>query len=140
MKAGQLTTLELELSNTDEFFLFFFHLCYDSLSQNINLNESFIERTFRDLELINKLDTNNSFTIRPINLSNYSINDESYLNYKNIFTDVIKSKNGKTKLSLLPVDYILDYNSHHPYNRNNGTLIPNKDINISARIFAKLDL
>ena len=122
------------------FFFFFLHLCCDSLSQNINLNESFIERTFRDLELINKLDTNNSFTIRPINLSNYSINDESYLKYKDIFTDVIKSKNGKTKLSLLPVDYILDYNSHHPYNRNNGTLIPNRGYQhlLSLGIFAKI--
>ena len=95
-------------------------------SQNINLNESFIEQKFRDLQLINKLETNSSLTIRPIDLSNYSLKDESFASYMNIFPNLLQSKNKKLKLSLLPVDLIFDYNSHHPYNRNNGTMIPNR--------------
>ena len=121
-------------------FFIFFIVFEVSSSQNINLNESFIERYFRDIQLLNKLETKTSFTIRPLSLSNYEISDDSYKYYKNIFSDIIESKNKEIKLSLLPIDYIFDYNSHHPYNRNNGTLIPNRGYQhlISLGIFAKI--
>ena len=95
------------------FFYIFFIVFEVSSSQNINLNESFIERYFRDIQLLNKLETKTSFTIRPLSLSNYEISDDSYKYYKNIFSDIIESKNKEIKLSLLPIDYIFDYNSHH---------------------------
>ena len=40
----------------------------------------------------------------------------------------------------LGIDYFLEYNTHHPYNRNNGTMIPNRGYQhiISPGLFLKL--
>ena len=38
------------------------------------------------------------------------------------------------------IDYFLEYNTHHPYNRNNGTMIPNRGYQhiISPGLFFKI--
>ena len=90
----------------------------NSYSQSLNLNESFFEEKLRNEQLLGEFDSNISFSIRPIDLSynsNYSF--ENY--YKNY---IINSN--YIKLSLLPVNLKVNYNSHHPYNRNNGIMIP----------------
>ena len=35
-------------------------------------------------------------------------------------------KNQSIKIDILPLDYTIDYNSDYPYNRNNGSMIPNR--------------
>ena len=99
--------------------ILFFSL--NSFSQTINLNQSFIENDLRIKQLNNEIDLNYSFTIRPINFDN-NLKENFLSNYsKTIF-----KKNNNFFLDLLPVEYIFDYNSHHPYNRNNGSMLPNK--------------
>jgi hypothetical protein len=44
------------------------------------------------------------------------------------------------KIKILPIDYNIEFNSHHPYNRNNGSMIPNRGYQhiISAGIYAEI--
>ena len=42
----------------------------------------------------------------------------------NVGLDVSTKGNGKIKI--LPIDYNIEFNSHHPYNRNNGSMVPNR--------------
>ena len=55
--------------------------------------------------------------------------------YKTIYSNKTKTIEIKT----LGIDYFIEYNSHHPYNRNNGTMIPNRGYQhiISPGIFIK---
>lgn len=103
-------------------FIFFF-VFINGIGQNINLNQSFVEKTYRDLELLGQLKNESSFTIRPVNYNNYSFTNDTYKLSKNTTVNFFKDK---AQISILPIDIILDYNSHHPYNRNNGSLIPNR--------------
>tara|TARA_X000000368_G_scaffold418995_1_gene421340 strand:- start:2863 stop:4542 length:1680 start_codon:yes stop_codon:yes gene_type:complete len=90
-------------------------------SQKISLNKDFIYNNLRYQQLIGEISPEFSFTLRPINLNNLNTTNFNYL-YKNI-----KLRNTKKlKIKLLPVEYIIEFNSNYPYNRNNGSMIPNK--------------
>ena len=112
------------------FFLFNTLLIF---GQNINLNNDFNNQLIRYHVLTNKIDTELSFNVRPLNLNSFS---EVFINqYKTIL-----SNNSKTILiKTLGIDYFLEFNSHHPYNRNNGAMIPNRGYQhiISPGIFLK---
>ena len=112
------------------FFLFFSWLN----SQTISVNNDFLNQNIR-LSLLNgDIQTENSLTIKP---SYYElINDNSY--NKILFS----SKNNKIEFKILPFDYLIEFNSRHPYNRNNGSMIPNRGYQhiISPGFFLKLGL
>jgi hypothetical protein len=112
------------------FFLFFPILIF---GQNINLNNDFNNQFIRYSVLANEIDTELSFNIRPLNLNSFS--DIIGNQYQTIFSNQSKSIHIKT----LGIDYFVEYNSHHPYNRNNGTMIPNRGYQhiISPGIFIK---
>ena len=98
-----------------------------SNSQTINLNESHIVDYFRTAQLIGDLDSNFSFTLKPFDIEKNDFKIDSSLFNSNEYAPTILSfMNGKGKLKILPVDYNIEYNSHHPYNRNNGSMIPNR--------------
>lgn len=97
------------------FFILFVNL---SFSQVFNLNQKPIENYLRDLQLIENT-FNYSFSIKANNL-NDSLNKLIYKNYK------LKDK--FLNISLLPIDVVSEYSSDHPYNHNNGIMIPNKGI------------
>ena len=100
--------------------LFFVIVFQNLFSQTINLNESYLENFFRNQQLIGNNSSDLSFTIRPLKLNLFEDNEfENF--YKNY---LIKSK--KTELSVLPLDLRINFNSHHPYNRNNGIMIPSR--------------
>ncbi len=102
--------------------------------QNINLNNDFNNQFIRYAVLSNKIDTELSLNVKPLNLNSFSeiIGDQ----YKIIFNNKSKSIEIKT----LGIDYFIEYNSHHPYNRNNGTMIPNRGYQhiISPGLFIKI--
>ncbi len=102
-------------------------------SQSINLNESFIDEYLRTQQIAGNLqDLASSLTIRPSNstiLKDFKYSKRILSNEKeNIFLD------------LLPIDYILEFNSKHPYNRNNGSMIPNRGYQhlLSFGIYARI--
>jgi len=99
------------------FFLILFSL--NIYNQNINVNNNYNYENIRASILNQNLFTENSLNIRPLNIANF---DGLILNqYKNIF----KNKNKTIEIKSLGIDYFLEFNSKHPYNRNNGTMIPN---------------
>ena len=112
------------------FFLFFSIIVN---SQNINVNNDFKYETLRLIKLKDSTKIPFSLNIKPV--------DVEYLNTGiNKFKYVFKTENNKIALKTLGLDYFLEFNSHHPYNRNNGSMIPNRGYQhiISPGIYFKL--
>ena len=98
---------------------YFYYFQY-LFGQNLNLNDDFNNQLIRYSVLSNKIDTEVSLNIRPLNFNSFSkvLGNQ----YKTISTN-----NSKTiQIKTLGIDYFIEYNAHHPYNRNNGTMVPNK--------------
>ena len=104
-------------------------------SQSINLNENFINNYLRSQQIAGNLDLNSSFTLLPLNSNILSEN-----NIKNYKFNILSNKKETLFIGLLPIDYILEFNSKHPYNRNNGSMIPNRGYQhiISLGLIAKI--
>lgn len=118
-------------------FLCSIYCCY---CQTINLNQGEIIDFLRINQLDKKFNTNFSFNIRPIHIGKNAIDVEKFDFFKNSIPVFNKSLNKKSSLKILPVDLNFEYNSHHPYNRNNGSMLPNKGFQnlLSFGIFFEL--
>ncbi len=119
--------------------IFFFFLI--SNSQTINLNESYLTDYLRSSQLLGKFDTNISFTLRPFDIGkNGLVIDKEIFNTEKYAPTLLSFFNENVKLKVLPIDYNIEFNSHHPYNRNNGSMIPNRGYQhiISAGIYAEI--
>lgn len=101
-------------------------------SQRININNDYIYDHLRISILSGDLETDYSFNIRPLDYKNLSNHNQYF------FYDLIKKKNFKVKF--LGIDYFTEFNSHHPYKKNNGTMIPNRGYQhiISPGLFFEL--
>ena len=117
------------------FFCLLFLITFCSNSQNIDVNNDFAYDFYRFDYLDGEINTNFSFNIRPISSENFKSDYKNFL-YKTI----IKSKKENFEIKFLGLDYFTEFNSHHPYKRNNGSMIPNKGYQhiISPGIFLKL--
>jgi len=111
----------------------------NSKSQTLNLNNPLFENSLRIAQLNGELDSKISFTLRPLHISEYD-------QYKSVFDleyyspTLFNFFNGKGKLKILPIDFNTNYSSHHPYNRNNGSMITNRGYQqlFSAGIYFEL--
>ena len=103
-------------------------------SQNIDLNNDYYYSLLRSSVLSGDITTNYSFNIRPLNFNHFSGNLNTP--FKTIYSNNNKTINVKT----LGLDYYVEYNTNHPYNRNNGTMIPNRGYQhvFSPGLFLKL--
>ena len=122
--------------------ILFFIICINSNllnSQTINLNQSHIVDYLRASQLTGSFDSDFSFNIRPINIGKNGIKINDSLFNSDIFIPKLIDFNGKGSIKILPIDYNINYDSHHPYNNNNGSMIPNRGYQhiISAGIFAE---
>ena len=105
------------------------YFCFfqQTLAQTINLNESFIQQNLRTAQLLGKFDPSVSFTSLPIHTGKIGVKIDSSLIGSNEYGATLKTFFGKHgTLKILPVDFIMEYSSHHPYSRNNGSMIPNR--------------
>ncbi len=121
------------------FFLFLFLFYLESYSQTLNLNNPLFENNLRRAQLNGDINSNISFTLRPLDLNNYDI-DKDIFDYNQYSPTVLSFFNGNGKLKILPVDFNINYSSHHPYNRNNGSMITNAGYQqlLSAGLFFEL--
>jgi len=120
------------------FFIFTFCLCN---SQTINLNESYLTDYLRTAQLLGKFKNEISFTLKPFDIGeNGLIINDTIFNIENYAPTISTFFNGKGKIKLIPIDYNIEFNSRHPYNRNNGSMIPNRGYQhiISAGIYAEI--
>ncbi len=114
------------------FYLILLFFCLNINSQNINVNNEFIYEKIRTSILDGSLETSYSLNIRPLTFKN--------INSENLIKSILKNKKSSIEIKLLGVDYFIEYNTKHPYNRNNGTMIPNTGYQhiISPGIYFKL--
>lgn len=119
---------------------YFLIVCFFSISiiysQNINLNNEFNYSSIRNAVLTQEISTDISFNIRPISQSSFG----EIL--KNQFKTLYTNKSKTIEVKSTGIDYFIEYNSRHPYNRNNGTMLPNRGYQhiISPGVFFKLGL
>ena len=113
--------------------LFFLSLNTFLFSQNIDVNNEFNSSLIRNSILNGDLDTEHSLNIRPLNSNKF----KSII--KNQYLTILENPKKTFEIKFLGLDYFLEYNSHHPYNRNNGTMLPNRGYQhiISPGIFIK---
>lgn len=102
-----------------------------------------VEDAYRRQQLLGKDSSNSSYMIRPMFMSdwndlaldpdtNYSLNHFRKLLYSN--------PKLKTQIYALPVSWQQQFNSHHPYGMNDGSMVQAKgyQTQISAGIYAKI--
>ena len=123
------------------FFLFLFFTFFISSSQTINLNESYLTDYLRTSQLIGKFKSDISFTLKPFDIGKNGVEINKEIFDKEKYAPTVLSflkENGKIKI--LPIDYNIEFNSRHPYNRNNGSMIPNRGYQhiISGGIYAEI--
>lgn len=101
-------------------FLTIFSLSF-ARAQTIPLGSPNIENYLRRQQLLGKLDSSFSFNYRPITLTKNGIEVDGTVFKKSEYFKTIT--NGQIKISLLPIELRLAYDSDHPDSRNDGAMI-----------------
>lgn len=96
-------------------------------SQSINLNEQFINDYLRTSQLLGNFEDTFSFTSYPIDVGKNGLKiDKEIINLDEYSHNIFNSKNRNINIKILPINYNVELTSNHPYNRNNGSMIPNR--------------
>jgi hypothetical protein len=117
---------------------------FTAQGQSLPVGTPALEDYYRRNQLLGVVDTNLSFTIRPINPYQVISSGESFypdsaaygkMHNENTWV----SKNGKLRALMLPLNFQTQINTHHPYGWNDGAMIPNKGLQVLTSIgfFAK---
>ena len=112
-----------------------------SNSQTINLNESYLTDYLRTSQLLGNFKSDISFTLKPLHIGKNGIEiDKEIFDTEKYAPSLLSFLKGNGKIKILPVDYNIEFNSHHPYNRNNGSMVPNRGYQhiLSAGIYAEI--
>jgi hypothetical protein len=123
------------------FFLFLFFTVFISNSQSINLNESYLTDYLRTSQILGDFKSDVSFTLKPLDIGKNGLEINKEIFDTEIYAPTVLSfLKGNGKIKILPIDYNIEFNSHHPYNRNNGSMGPNRGYQhiISAGIFVEI--
>ena len=123
------------------FFLSLFFTFIISYSQTINLNESYLTDYLRTSQLIGNFKSDVSFTLKPFDISKNGIEiSKEIFDSEKYAPTLLSFLKGNGKIKILPIDYNIEINSHHPYNRNNGSMVPNRGYQhiVSSGIYAEI--
>ena len=97
-----------------------------------------IDEQIRNLQLLEKIPSDNSLTIRPY-YSNTKLNYSKMLNLidTNIRYDGLLYKDRNTNISLLPINFLQKLNTNHPYGWNDGAMSYSKgyQFQVSGGVF-----
>ncbi len=108
-------------------------------AQTVPVGLPVLEDYYRQQQLLGKVDSAISFTIRPITAQ--ALGQHRYLHYPDSSrTDVVwESADGHGHLQLLPVVWQNQLNTAYPYGWNDGPMIPARGVQtyLSAGFFAK---
>lgn len=113
-------------------------------AQTIPVGTPVLDDYYRRLQLSGGIDSNISFTIRPIypsvkNIRHDAFNPDSADNEKWTSTGPFYFAKGAGKVQILPLLWQQQFNSNHPYGWNDGLMIPAKGYQtmISGGVFFK---
>lgn len=98
-------------------------------AQSLPVEEGGLDDYYRRAELLGTTDSSISFTIRPL------YQGKDYLT----FDSIMRPEKEKVFFKILPLDWKMRYNSHHPFGWNDGPLIPAKGLQgmISGGVYAQ---
>ncbi len=121
------------MKNYTIFLYFFFTISY---SQNLSLNHDYIYDFLRYEQINEGEHKSTSFSIRPISLKNF-INSKYLTNH---FENIYSNSKNSIEFKILPIQYNTEFNLNHPYNRNNGNMLPNRGFQhiFSLGIYSKI--
>lgn len=115
-------------------------------AQSLPVGTAGLEDFYRRSQLNGAGDSSVSHTIRPLYHGSLSETENLYFPDSANRIDMLRtgytrwiSEDGKFKASVLPFNFQLRFNSHHPYGWNDGAMIPAKGIQnlISGGVFAE---
>ncbi|RZK71694.1 MAG: hypothetical protein EOO85_19835, partial [Pedobacter sp.] len=115
-----------------------------ALSQSIPVGTNSFEDYYRRSQLLGRVDSNISFTVRPLSLKSFSNSDAYYPDVTEPRFNLLgtngkfSSADGKITGGYLPLRIQTQFNSDHPYGWNDGIMIPAKGLQtfFSAGFFA----
>jgi hypothetical protein len=115
-------------------------------AQTVPVGTPVIEESYRRLQLLGEIDSAISFTVRPLNLSFSTKTDNPYDPLSTLEEEgwsksggIFRFADDKGRIQLLPIIWLQQYNTHHPYSLNDGAMIPARGYQtmISGGLFAK---
>lgn len=111
-------------------------------AQSIPVGAPVLDDYYRRIQLLGQVDTNFSFTLRPIFIESSShLNDSDSALKHNSWTasNLITFAKGLGQVKILPLTWQQQVNSDHPYGWNDGAMIPAKGYQtmISGGIYLK---
>jgi hypothetical protein len=100
-------------------------------AQSLPVGSPVLDDYYRRQQLLGKVDSNVSFTIRPVSISKlkeYNVYDSDSSLKKDHWVQAspIIFANGLGKFQILPLTWQQQFNSDHPYGWNDGSMIPAK--------------
>ncbi|MFD0750824.1 capsule assembly Wzi family protein [Mucilaginibacter calamicampi] len=113
------------------------------VAQSIPVGAPLLDDYYRRMQLLGKVDSNVSFTVRPIfaeALKATNVFDpEGTLKKSETLTSTDNLTSGRAVLRLLPLTWQQQFNTHHPYGWNDGVMIPAKGYQtlVSGGLFFK---
>ena len=91
---------------------------------------SVLDESLRSMQIMGKIDSSVSFTQRPLYNSSALSIQKAYALIENdtrsVYQKPFRFAGKLGQLSLLPITFIQQYNTHHPYGWNDGSMIPAK--------------
>ncbi len=104
-----------------------------------------VEDAWRRQQLLGKDSIPNSFMIRPLNIYNQQKilfnedNNGGEVGLHNFSKQLYTNASGKIAFSILPIVWQQQYNTHHPYGMNDGSMIPARgyQTQFSAGVYLK---
>jgi hypothetical protein len=98
------------------------------------------EEILRSMQLMNKMDSSISFTVRPLG-NQYTQQAFEFMGKgtnENIYKPPTYFSGTRGRFTLLPITFIQQYNTHHPYGWNDGAMIAAKGYQtlLSAGVYA----
>jgi len=122
----------------------FSFLCAQLHAQTVPVGMAAVEDYYRRMQLVIKVDTNLSFSVRP-NFAEALGTDDIFDPEGNLKTQrwgkpaVTTLAQGKILIKILPLTLQQQFNSHHPYGWNDGAMIPAKGYQglVSGGIYLK---
>lgn len=116
------------------------------IGQSLPVGFPGLEDYYRRAQMLGVADSAVSFTIRPVALSSFNKANSFFTDTSERGYDIIginkssySTAGGKFTAQLLPADWSLRFNSHHPFGWNDGPMIPAQGVQttISAGVYAK---
>jgi len=101
-----------------------------------------VEDAYRRQQLLGKDSSNSSYMIRPMFMSddkNFNLNNDADFSVNQFRKLLYKNSKYKTEIYALPVVLQQQFNSHHPYGMNDGSMVQAKgyEMQFSAGVYAK---